>query len=111
MVSIGSILGCRDRHAEAGQGRADREAGEGGAKQGRAGDGQTSGRAGQKGQGRAGQGRAGQGRTKGKAGDDDTYLAQMKTKGVEQAVQHHEEEEEYEHTQIVYWHHSFICDV
>jgi len=45
------------------------------------------------------------------AGDKDTHLAKMKTKGVEQAVQHHEEKEEYEHTQIVYWHHPLICDV
>ena len=96
---IGLILACRFRHAEAGRGRAGREAG-----QGRAGPSRAE-------QGRAGQGRAGQGRAGHLAGDEDSHLAKMKTKGVEQAVQHHEEEEEYEHTQIVYRHHPLICDV
>jgi len=117
MTLAGSILGCRYRHAEAGRGRADRKAGQSRVRQGRAGQGRDDragqGRAGQgrAGQGRAGQGRAGQGKAGHLAGDKDTHLAKMKTKGVEQAVQHHEEKEEYEHTQIVYWHHPLICDV
>ncbi len=112
MTLAGSILGCRYRHAEAGRGRADRKAGQSRVRQGRAGQGRDD-RAGQgrAGQGRAGQGRAGQGKAGHLAGDKDTHLAKMKTKGVEQAVQHHEEKEEYEHTQIVYWHHPLICDV
>ena len=78
-------------------------------RQGRAGRNRAEqGRAGQR---RGGQGRAGQGRAGHLAGDEDSHLAKMKTKGVEQAVQHHEEEEEYEHTQIVYRHHPLICDV
>ncbi len=98
----------RAGQGRAGQGRAGQGAGHG-ARQGRAGQGTWHGQ-------EAGQGRAlgtdkRQGRAGHLAGDEDSHLAEMKTKGVEQAVQHHEEEEKYEHTQIVHWHHSLICDV